>query len=44
MVQPDESQIRAVRVEVTDADTSTQAAGASGEEKLLNEDFPGGEG
>ena len=44
MVQPDESQIRAVRVEVTDADTSTQAAGASGEEKLPNEDFPGGEG
>ena len=31
MVQPDESQIRAVRVEHTDADTSTQAAGASGE-------------
>ena len=44
MVQPDESQIRAVRVEQIDADTSTQAAGASGEEKLLNEDFPGGEG
>ena len=44
MVQPDETQIRAVRVETTDADTSTQAAGDSGEEKLLNEDFPGGEG
>ena len=44
MAQPDETQIRAVRVEETDEDTSTQAAGASGEEKLLNEDFPGGEG
>ena len=44
MVQPDEAQIRAVRVEKTDADTSTQAAGASGGEKVLNEDFPGGEG
>ena len=44
MVQPDETQIRAVRVETTDADTSTHAAGDSGEEKLLNEDSPGGEG
>ena len=44
MAQPDETQIRAVRVEETDEDTSTQAAGASGEEKPLNEDFPGGEG
>ena len=44
MVQPDETQIRAVRVEETDADTSTQAAGISGAEKALNENFPGGEG
>ena len=44
MVQPDETQIRAVRVGKTDADTSTQVAGDSGEEKLPNEDFPGGEG
>ena len=44
MVQPNETQIRAVRVEKTDADTSTQAAGVSGGEKALNEDFPGGEG
>lgn len=36
MVQPDETQIRAVRVEETDADTSTQTAGDSGGEKVLN--------
>ena len=44
MVQPDETQIRAVRVEETDADTSTQTAGDSGGKKALNENFPGGEG
>ena len=44
MVQPDETQIRAVRVEKTDEDTSAQTAGAPGEEKLLSKDFPGGEG
>lgn len=44
MEQPDETQIRAVRVEKTDEDTSTQAAGDSGGEKALNEDIPGGEG
>ena len=44
MVQPDETQIRAVRVEKTDEDTSTQAAEDSGGEKALNEDIPGGEG
>ena len=44
MVQPDETQIRAVRVKKTDEDTSTQAAGGSGGEKALNENFPGGEG
>ena len=44
MVQPDESQIRAVRVEKTDEDTSARTAGAPGEGKVLNEDFPGGEG
>lgn len=36
MVQPDETQIRSVRVEETDADTSTQTAGDSGGEKVLN--------
>ena len=44
MVQPDETQIRAVRVEKTDENTSTQAAGDSGGEKALNDDIPGGEG
>ena len=44
MAQPDETQIRAVRVEETDEDTSTQAAGDSGGEKALNDDIPGGEG
>ena len=44
MVQPEENQIRAVRVEETDADTSTQTAGDSGGKKALNENFPGGEG
>ena len=44
MVQPDETQIRTVRVEKTDEDTSTQAAGDSGGEKALNDDIPGGEG
>ena len=44
MAQPDETQIRAVRVEETDEDTSTQAAGESGGEKALNDDIPGGEG
>ena len=44
MVQPDETQIRAVRVEKTDEDTSTQTAGNSGGENALNNDIPGGEG
>ena len=44
MVQPDETQIRAVRVEQTEEDTSTQTAGNSGGEKALNDDIPGGEG
>ncbi len=45
MEQPDETQIRAVRVEKSDAEyTSTQAAGDSGGEKVLNGNFPGGEG
>ena len=44
MVQPDETQIRAVRVEKTDEDTSTQTAGNSGGENALNDDIPGGEG
>ena len=44
MAQPDETQIRAVRVEETDEDTSTQAAGDYGGEKALNDDIPGGEG
>lgn len=40
MEQPDETQIRAVRVEKSNVEnTSTQAAGASGAEKVLNEAF-----
>lgn len=45
MEQSDETQIRAVRVEKSDAEyTSTQAAADRGGEKVLSENFPGGEG